>query len=99
MKLKSDLLHLATVFVVVNSCTKNPDRPNSEEKPAQQKAEKKVIVTGDYCFRKIENKDSTIVRFRVLSSDDIRGEMIWRPYQKDGATGTLTGKMISDNEI
>lgn len=39
------------------------------------------------------------MRFRVLTSDDIRGEMIWRPYQKDGATGTLTGKMISDNEI
>lgn len=41
MKSKSVLLHLATVFVVVSSCTKNPDRPNSEEKHAQQKAEKK----------------------------------------------------------
>ncbi|KQR94958.1 hypothetical protein ASG01_03585 [Chryseobacterium sp. Leaf180] len=58
-----------------------------------------AALSGDYCFEKVENKDSTMVKFRVLSNDDIRGEMLWRPYEKDGATGTLTGKMISKNEI
>lgn len=56
-------------------------------------------ISGDYCFLKAENKDSTTVRIRVLSSDDIRGEMIWNPYEKDGAVGTLTGKMNANNEM
>ena len=54
---------------------------------------------GDYCFIKADGKDTTEVRFRVLSNDDIRGEMNWRPYQQDGAVGTLTGKMNAANEI
>lgn len=58
-----------------------------------------VLIKGDYCFLKAENKDSTTVKIRILSDDDIRGEMIWNPYQKDGAIGTLTGKMISKNEM
>lgn len=58
-----------------------------------------AALSGDYCFEKVENRDSTMVKFRVLSDDDIRGEMMWRPFEKDGATGTLTGKIISKNEI
>ena len=48
---------------------------------------------------KAENKDSTTVRVRFLSNDDIRGEMIWSPWQKDGAVGTLTGKLNANNEM
>jgi uncharacterized lipoprotein NlpE involved in copper resistance len=56
-------------------------------------------LNGDYCFQSAVNRDTTTVRFRVLSADDIRGEMIWNPWQRDGAVGTLTGKMISKNEM
>ena len=54
---------------------------------------------GDYCFVNADGKDSTTVKIRVLSTDDIRGEMIWNPYQKDGAIGTLTGKCNANNEM
>ena len=58
-----------------------------------------TILKGDYCFLKAENRDTTTIKIRILSDDDIRGEMIWNPWQKDGAVGTLTGKMISKNEM
>ena len=54
---------------------------------------------GDYCFLKAENKDTTTVRVRFLSNDDIRGEMIWQPWQKDGAVGSLTGKLNANREM
>ena len=58
-----------------------------------------TLSKGDYCFLSAENRDTTTVRIRILSDDDIRGEMIWNPWQKDGAVGTLTGKKISKNEM
>ena len=61
--------------------------------------EKKEPLSGDYCFLKVEKKDSTIVKLRVLSEDDIRGEMVWHPWEKDGAAGSLTGKMNDKGEM
>ena len=61
--------------------------------------EKNEPLSGDYCFLKVENKDSTIVKLRVLSEDDIRGEMVWHPWEKDGAVGSLTGKMNDKGEM
>ena len=54
---------------------------------------------GVYCFLKAENRDTTIVRVNFLSDDDIRGEMIWQPWQKDGATGDLKGKLNANKEM
>jgi hypothetical protein len=56
-------------------------------------------LKGDFCFIKTENKDTTTIRLRILSDDDIRGEMIWSPWQKDGAVGTLTGKLNAKKEL
>lgn len=57
------------------------------------------LSVGDYCFIKATNEDTTVIRLRFLSADDIRGEMTWLPNQGDGAYGTLTGKLISANEM
>lgn len=55
-------------------------------------------LKGDYCFMKAENKDTTSVHLTV-SGDQVKGEMTWQPWEKDGAAGTLSGKLISDNEM
>ena len=68
--------------------------PTQEVKPMAEEQFK-----GDYCFLKAENKDTTTVRVRFLSNDDIRGEMIWQPWQKDGAVGSLTGKLNANREM
>ncbi|RLJ30697.1 hypothetical protein CLU97_0078 [Chryseobacterium sp. 7] len=81
-----------TVVNTVKHEVKNSEK-NSE------KLEKPEYLEGDYCFLKVEGKDSTIVKLRILSDDDIRGEMIWQPWQKDGAVGNLIGKINSMYEM
>lgn len=63
---------------VVNTIKK--EEKHSEK--TSEKLEKPKHLEGDYCFLKVESKDSTIVKLRILSDDDIRGEMIWLPWQK-----------------
>ena len=55
-------------------------------------------VEGTFCFLKVENKDSTKVTL-TITGNDVKGEMIWNPYQKDGATGTLTGTKNASGEL
>jgi len=89
-----------TLFIF--SCN-NENSGNTAKTETTQTTETKPVteapLNGDYCFMNAENKDTTTVRLRILSNDDIRGEMIWNPWQKDGAVGTLTGKLISKNEM
>jgi hypothetical protein len=96
---------LATLTLVVSSllalnACQNPDSNKTATPQAAAPAPApSAVATGDYCFLKAANRDSTIVRIRILSADDIRGEMIWNPYQKDGAVGALTGKMTANGEM
>ncbi len=96
-------LSLAMLVAACNNQSKTSieKQPTKTEidSPISTKIENRQEMKGDFCFKKTENKDVTDIKFRILSNDDIRGEMIWQPYEKDGAVGTLTGKLISDNEI
>ena len=47
-------------------------------------------TTGKQCFLAAKNRDTTRVSL-TIEGDKVTGEMIWNPYQKDGAKGTLTG--------
>ncbi len=89
-----------TLFIL--SCN-NENSGNTAKTETAQTTETKPVteapLNGDYCFINAENKDTTTVRIRILSDDDIRGEMIRNPWQKDRAVGTLTGKLISKNEM
>jgi hypothetical protein len=49
------------------------------------------------CFLFAENKDSTFVRL-YFDGENVTGNMRWMPNEKDGAIGTLQGK-IKDNII
>ena len=83
-----------------SSTAKQETTPAPTPAPAQEtKPMAEEQFKGDYCFLKAENKDTTTVRVRFLSNDDIRGEMIWQPWQKDGAVGSLTGKLNANREM
>lgn len=84
------------MFLMV-SCTKEK-RPAvaTENRPPEKLSMQRL--EGEYCFLKAENKDTTSVHLTV-SGNDIKGEMIWQPWEKDGAKGTLSGKRISDHEM
>lgn len=98
-------LLLITTIAILNSCnTNNQSQSNNnateiKTADAESKPNNQPELKGDYCFMKVENKDTTTVKLRFLSNDDIRGEMIWRPWEKDGAIGSLTGKLNTNNEI
>ena len=53
---------------------------------------------GTFCFLKAENKDSTKVTL-TIAGNDVKGKMVWNPYQKDGARGTLTGTKNASGEF
>ncbi len=83
------------------SCSNNSSNTKQESTTATQDVKPKVDepFMGVYCFLKAENRDTTIVRVNFLSDTDVRGEMIWNPYQKDGATGFLKGKLNANKEL
>ena len=102
------LIVCATIFTIsCNNIAQNEnklsiEKPNDTIKNVTadtSTTETSKVLKGDYCFLKADNKDTLTIKIRILSDDDIRGEMIWSPWQKDGAVGTLTGKMISKNEM
>ena len=112
--MKKEFLKIGTICLalIVFSCKKEAEVPAVAETTETEVAPTTEVVEianmdlpgeklakGDYCFLKAENKDTTSVRFRVLSEDDIRGEMTWSPWQKDGAVGKLTGKLNAENEL
>ena len=109
MKKFSYYILLAGLTISMLACNKSEtktsekapsvDSATAVQMPAPEPAVASKTLKGDYCFQSAINRDTTTIRVRVLSDDDIRGEMIWNPWQKDGAVGTLSGKMISKNEM
>lgn len=102
-KAKNILIALTTVLLLTASCNNNKDtkteKPTVEEKLAKISATTPQKLKGNFCFKKIEDKDVTDINFTILNNDNIKGDMIRNPFEKDKSTGTLTGKMISENEI
>ncbi len=92
-----------SMFACSKSETKTSEKtPSVDSATAVQVSEPAVAskeLKGDYCFQSATNRDTTTIRVRILSQDDIRGEMIWNPWQKDGAVGSLIGKLNADNEM
>ena len=86
--MKKEFLKIGTICLalIVFSCKKEADATaatttETEVAPVTEVAGSastdmagEKLAKGDYCFLKAENKDTTSVRFRVLSEDDIRGE-------------------------
>ncbi len=60
------------------------------EKPAAP-----VVHSDTLCFEKRFKKDLNTVQL-VMTGDSVTGTMIWAPWEKDGAAGTLAGKKSGD---
>ena len=95
---------LTTVCALLftTACSNKSAKEKSTEETKQAEVAKQAIsekFMGVYCFARAENKDSTFVSINFLSDDDVRGEMIWQPWQKDGARGFLKGKLNAANEM
>ena len=93
-----------TVFAIFSilfafSCQEKSNKSSDVQNTKEVKPVVNEEFIGVYSFLKAENKDTTIVRLNFLSDDDIRGEMIWQPWQKDGATGDLKGKLNAKREM
>ena len=91
------------MMLIIFSCTKEnkpvPQAAGTAKTADQQKTEAAIpVLKGDYCFFKAESKDTTSVHL-TIHSNKVEGEMTWQPWEKDGATGTLSGKLISNDEM
>ena len=53
---------------------------------------------GRMCFFTADNRDTTTVSLTITGSE-VTGEMVWNPYQKDGAVGTLKGTKNAAGEL
>lgn len=65
--------------------------------PSQAWSAPKENAAQKLCFEKVEHKDVTRVTL-VINGSKVSGTMVWQPYEKDGATGTLKGT-ITDGLI
>ena len=99
MKKSINALFAICTILLVFSCSEKSNKSSDLQNTKEAKPVANEEFIGVYSFLKAENKDTTIVRLNFLSDDDIRGEMIWQPWQKDGATGDLKGKLNAKREM
>jgi hypothetical protein len=96
--MKKSLIPVLGIVLFSAACS----GPKSENKTVQVDSTAQVhplVAIGDHQFLSVIGKDTTEVKLRFLSTDDIRGEMRVLPYQKDGSIGTLTGKLNAQEEL
>ncbi|WP_294233633.1 hypothetical protein [uncultured Chryseobacterium sp.] len=104
MKKFSSLSAILCLMSLLFSCSKeskSAPQPAGTEKTTEKLTSEISLpkLKGDHCFVKAENKDTTSVHLSISATGQIKGEMRWQPWEKDGAVGTLSGKLISENEM
>ncbi len=57
-----------------------------------------VAIDGKFCFLSATNRDTTKVSLNIVGNN-VTGTMVWNPYQKDGAVGTLSGTKNANGEM
>jgi hypothetical protein len=76
-----------------------PDKMTEKAPEAPKAPEVTAVKTGKSCYLRTENTvDSTFVNLDIKADGTVTGTYDWYPYEKDGAYGTLTGK-LAGNEI
>ncbi len=96
------ILSFAALFV---SCDKTERNYKSQVSIFENKKADKSLenssqerLSGEYCFEKVFNRDSTQIRLNI-NNENVIGEMRWIPFEKDGAIGILKGKLNLENEM
>ncbi|MBL7952119.1 MAG: hypothetical protein JNM62_10405 [Flavobacteriales bacterium] len=88
------LFTLGIAFLGCSAPESSPDRTEALPEPTVSTDP----VEGTFCFLKALNKDSTFVKLTV-QGDSVLGSMRWRPWEKDGATGSLSGLRNAEGEL
>ena len=102
MKIIKLAIFVSFVIIIAVACKNKPaepSRPNdtiTTDKPTEAPAP--IVAKENYCFLSTLKKDSTFVNL-TIEGDMVTGTMHWQPYEKDGATGTLTGKKNTNGEM
>ncbi len=90
------------LFVALTACQSKKTETEMTDTTSVMSADTVATATKPstdetLCFELKEGKDLTTVKL-IMKGDEIRGEMNWAPWEKDGAVGTLKGKKVG-NEI
>ena len=99
----STSFHLARLTLCITAlvaCTAPAGTGVVEEQGPEPSALEQPATTpnGTYCFQSVLNKDTTRVNV-VINGSAISGSMLWRPFEKDGAMGTLSGTTNAAGEF
>ena len=86
---------------LLTACSSAPETPKQE---SILLADTATVQAPDFdapirlCFMQALNRDTTRVNL-VLKGDTVEGTMVWQPYEKDGARGTLSGRRDAQGEM
>lgn len=96
---KFSILVLVLVVMLFQQSCKNSSTSKSETATeATQDTSAVVNASNKQCFLSALNRDTTTVSIE-MKGDSIFGEMIWNPFEKDGAVGTLVGVKTTSGEF
>jgi hypothetical protein len=70
------------------------DTPAKAPAPVEEPA----AAGGTFCFFKAMNRDTTAITLTIAGTE-VSGQMMWRPWEKDGAVGTLKGTRNANGEM
>ena len=100
MSSKTAFKSLVMSVLLLSNCTsQTQNSAHLTDTTAQAKATATGATTdGKFCFLKAENRDTTRVSL-LVNGTKVSGEMIWNPYEKDGAVGILTGTKNASGEF
>lgn len=97
-KLITTLFFAATTTLF--SCKSNPaTQPQTDKSNTTLTPSNDVKMQLINCYIKTLNRDTTTITLNVNNDSTVQGKMVWHPYQKDGAVGTLSGKQNEAGEL
>jgi hypothetical protein len=93
--MKTSILTLSILITLLSCKSKTAESSNVSTSSTDTVAvaiNKQEEIEAPMCFLFAENKDSTMVRL-YFDGENVTGNMDWLPNEKDGAYGTLQGKI------
>ena len=93
------IIALSIAVTVLWACSSQTNKQNSTTVNTTITQPRQLPQTTEkMCFFYALNRDTTTVSL-TINGNDVVGEMVWNPWQKDGAIGTLKGTKTAANEL
>lgn len=94
----SILVLVLVAMIFQQSCKNNSDSKADMVSETTQDTTTMENYSTKQCFLSALNRDTTTVSIEI-KGDSVFGEMIWNPFEKDGAVGTLSGIKTANGEF